>query len=90
MAVSSSPADEHKRAAEKLGLRFPVLSDPEGKAIGAYGLVHPDALPFAEFPIARPAVFLLDGSGTIRERFLTENWRVRARPEQLLAMLDRL
>lgn len=33
---------------------------------------------------ARPAEFLVDKSGVVRWRNLTEDYRVRARPEQLL------
>jgi hypothetical protein len=33
---------------------------------------------------ARPAEFLLDSTGVVRWRNLTENMFVRARPEQLL------
>ena len=73
--------------AEKLGIRFPVLSDAAGDAMRAYGLLHPHALPFAEFPVARPAVFIIDPEGVVRRRYLTPNWRVRERPEHLLAEL---
>ena len=34
--------------------------------------------------IARPAEFLLDSSGTVRWRMVTENFFVIARPEQVL------
>ena len=34
--------------------------------------------------IARPAEYLLDASGTIRWLNLTEDYRVRARPEQII------
>ena len=34
--------------------------------------------------IARPAEFLVDSSGIVRWRMLTENYWVRARPEQIL------
>jgi peroxiredoxin len=91
LAVSSSSPDEHKKVAEKIGARFPILSDAEGKAMRAYGLLHEDALKPASFdsPVARPAEFVIDGEGVIRARFLTDNWRVRARPEQLLEALER-
>lgn len=34
--------------------------------------------------MARPAEFLLDRSGMVRWRNLTEDYRVRARPEEIL------
>ena len=39
---------------------------------------------FSSFSVARPAEFLLDSSGTIRWMNLTDDIRVRARPEQML------
>lgn len=89
VAVSSSSVEDHRALAEGLGARFPILSDREGKAMRAYGVFHPDAMPGDKFPVARPAVLLLDGAGIVRERFLTDNWRVRARPENLLRALPR-
>ena len=34
--------------------------------------------------VARPAEFLLDRTGTVRWRNLTEDYRVRARPAEIL------
>ena len=89
VAVSSSPVEEHRALAERLGASFPLLSDREGTAMRAYGLYHPHAMPGDRFPVARPAVLLLDGAGVVRKRFLTDNWRVRTRPEELLESLPR-
>ncbi len=73
---------------EKLGLEFPVLSDPSAEVISAYGVLHPGG-GMGGGDIARPAEFLVGSDGTIRWRQLTENWRVRARPEQILEVLGR-
>jgi peroxiredoxin len=40
--------------------------------------------------IARPAEFLVDAAGTIRWVNLTDDIRVRARPESVLTALNRL
>jgi hypothetical protein len=37
--------------------------------------------------IARPAIFILDREGRVAWRELTDNWRVRARPDRLLEEL---
>lgn len=89
MAVSSSGVDDHRKVAEKIEAGFPILADPDGEVIRTYDLFHPDALPFTGIPVARPAVFLLDGEGVVRARFLTENWRIRQRAETLLEALER-
>jgi hypothetical protein len=40
--------------------------------------------------IARPAEFLIDSSGTVRWINLTENYWIRARPEQVLEVANQL
>jgi len=90
VAISSSSVENHKSLAERIGASFPILSDPEGKTIRQYGLLHPGALPGFDLPVSRPAEILLDENGIVRQRFLTENWRIRARPERLLEMLKKL
>ena len=84
VAISSSSPEKHKA----MGLGFPMLTDDNGAAIRAYGVHHPDALPFSKMQVARPAELILDESRIVRKRFITENWRVRERPERLLSELD--
>lgn len=68
---------------QKAGYTFTFLSDPKLEAIRRYDLVHAgQGVNGAD--VARPAEFLLDSSGTIRWRMMTENLFVRARPEQVL------
>ncbi len=69
--------------AKKAGYTFPILSDPDGAVIRQYGLTHKGA-GIGGADVARPAEFLLDRSGTIRWRNLTDDYRVRARVEQML------
>jgi len=49
-------------------------------------LVHENGKPGGG-AIARPAVFLVEPDGTISWRRLTDNWRVRVRPEDVLEAL---
>ena len=76
---------------QKAGYTFTFLSDPKLEAIRRYDLVHASDYPTLPAisgkpgaDIARPAEFLIDSSGTIRWRMVTENNFVRARPEQVL------
>jgi len=62
---------------------FTFLSDPKAEAIRRYDLVHAGAGEGGR-DIARPAEFLVDSTGTVRWVNLTENYWVRARPEQIL------
>ena len=68
---------------QKAGYTFTFLSDPRLEAIRRYDLVHAgQGVNGAD--VARPAEFLVDPSGTIRWRMMTENLFVRARAEQVL------
>lgn len=83
MAISVDPPERSRELARKAGYTFPVLSDPKAEAIERYDLVHAQAGIDGQ-DMARPAEFLLDRSGTVRWVNLTENYWVRARPEQVI------
>ena len=65
------------------GYTFPFLSDPNAEAIKRWDLLH-EGQGTNGGGIARPAEFLLDSEGVVRWVNLTENYLVRARPEQIL------
>jgi peroxiredoxin len=67
----------------KAGYTYTFLSDPNAEVIRRYDILHRAAGPNGQ-DIARPAEYLLDASGTIRWLNLTEDYRVRARPEQII------
>ena len=65
IAISSDTPKEAKRAAEESKARFPVLSDPELKAIAPYNTVDP-----LFRRDARPVTYVIDKAGIIRWKFL--------------------
>lgn len=67
----------------KAGYTFTFLSDPNAEMISRYDLVHKGAGINGQ-DIARPAEFLIDSSGAVRWLNVTQNYWVRARPEQIL------
>ena len=67
----------------KTGYTYTFLSDPKLEVIRRYDLVH-EGQGENGVGVARPAEFLIDPSGTIRWRLVTENLFVRARPEEVL------
>lgn len=75
--------EESRDLCQKAGYTFAFLSDPKLDAISHYDLVHKGQGENGR-DIARPAEFLVDSSGIVRWRMLTENYWVRARPEQIL------
>jgi peroxiredoxin len=82
VAISVDAPEVSRDLARKAGYTFPLLSDPKAEAIRRYDLVHAGA-GVDGGDIARPAEFLVDASGTVRWLNLTENYWVRARPEQI-------
>ena len=86
LAISVDTNEESALLAERLGLEFPILSDVQEEVIRTWGLVHENGKPGGG-AIARPAVVLVEPDGTISWRRLTDDYRVRVRPEDILEAL---
>jgi len=84
VAISVDTPEQSRDLAHKAGYTFPLLSDRGALVIRRYGIVHPKA-GVAGADIARPAEFLVDRNGIVRWRNLTGDFRVRARPDEILA-----
>ena len=82
IVVSADSVEDNRRLAQKKGFEFHLLSDPEFTVIDRFGLRHINGGLYGD--IARPAVFVADKNGQIKWRHLTDNWRVRVRPETIL------
>ena len=89
VAISVDAPEVNRPHREKLGLTFPLLSDPNAEVIRRYDLLHEKAAPDGA-NIARPAEFLVDPTGTVRWVNLTESYTVRARPDEVLKAFDAL
>jgi len=85
LAISPESVEQNDEVVGWLGLDFPILSDGELVATDAFGLRHSGAAPGGG-DIPRPATYIIEG-GTTRWRDLTDNWRIRPRPDDLLAAL---
>jgi len=72
-----------------MGFTYPFLSDQKAEVTRRYDLLHSGA-GRSGADVARPAEFLLDASGTVRWVNLTESLTVRARPQEVLRVLDGL
>jgi peroxiredoxin len=88
-AISVDSNEESRKLCQSQGYSFLFLSDPQAEVIRRYGVLHPGAGEGGR-DIARPAEFLIDASGAVRWVNLTEDIRVRARPQMVLRELDRL
>ena len=84
MGISvDKPEETRKHMVQEAGYPFTFLSDPKLDTINRYDLVHLKELASGK-DIARPAEFLIDPSGIVRWRMVTENFFKIARPEQVL------
>lgn len=86
LAISVDPVERNAEVAERYAPGLRVLSDEELAAIDAFGLRHVGG--GLEGDIARPATYILAPDGSVVWRDLTENWRVRPRPDQLLEVIS--
>ena len=75
--------EQSRKLLQDAGYTFTFLSDAKLDASTRYDLIHKSGGENGQ-DIARPAEFLIDSSGVVRWRMLTENYWVRARPEQVL------
>ncbi len=89
VAISVDPPDVSRNLSRKRGYTFPILSDPDATAIRRYHVLHPAAGP-DEHDIARPAEFLVDRGKVVRWTNFTEDIRVRARADEMLAAAGNL
>lgn len=60
VAVVVDPVERNRAMVDKLGLGFPILSDPDGQ-----GLIRPLGVWNDDRGIARPATFVVAPDGTI-------------------------
>ena len=89
VAISVDSPEVSRDLRQQAGYTFPFLSDPKAEAIRRYDLLHAGAGIEGQ-DVARPAEFLVDSTGTVRWVNLTENYWVRARPEQVLEVANTL
>jgi len=84
VAISVDKPEESRDLMRKAHYTFTLLSDPNAGVIRRYDILHKGA-GMGGHDVARPAEFLVDRGGVVRWRNLTEDLRVRARPEAMLA-----
>ena len=81
------PVEQNAEVVKQLGLSYRILADVDRRVIAAYDLHHP-AGPSGD--IARSATFVIDKDGVVRWRDLTQNYRIRPRPEEVVAQVAKL
>jgi peroxiredoxin len=89
VAISVDAPEVSRNLASKAGYTFPILSDPQAETSRRYNLLHKGGGPESS-DIARPAEFLVDFSGTVRWTNFTEDVRIRAKADEMLAAVREL
>jgi len=84
ISVTSDKKDILEETATRLDLSFPIVADPDLQITILYGVLHP-----IQF-LPRPAVFVIDQTGTIRYRYIGESVHDRPPAETLLDVLKHL
>ena len=89
VAISVDAPEVSRDLVHKAGYTFLILSDPDTTVIRQYHLLHPGGAQ-DQHDIARPAEFLVDSSKMVRWTNFTEDIRVRARADEMLAAAQQL
>ena len=87
IAISVDSPSDSEDLRHSQGYTFPILSDANEEVIRRWDLVHVHGRRDGA-DISRPAEFLIDSSGKVRWVNLTDDFVVRARPQQALAAFD--
>ena len=88
MAISVDSPEDSENLRRSQGYTFPILSDAHENVIRRWDLVHLHGRRDGA-DISRPAEFLIDPSGKVRWVDLTEDFVVRARPEEAFDAMNK-
>ncbi len=88
LGVSKDSVESHRRFAEKLGLRFLILADPETEVISTYGAWGKKKLYGKEYEGTIRSTVLIDLEGRVAR--VWPKARVKGHAEAVLAELERL
>ncbi len=89
VAISVDSPQQSSDLRKKASYTFTFLSDPKAEAIRRYALLHVGGGPDGH-DISRPAEFLVDSNGVVRWTNFTEDVRVRAHAEEMLAAVKNI
>jgi peroxiredoxin Q/BCP len=85
LGVSADSSESHRKFKEKQGLNFPLLSDPDRKAIEAYGVWQEKSLYGRKFMGIVRSTFIIDMNGLVKQVF--PKVKVAGHVDEVLAAL---
>ena len=88
MTIVAQRSEAVRRYIEETGLPFNILVDESRDVLKAYGVWQ--RLGLDAWNIARPALFLIDSSGSIRYSFVADSQEEFPSHDEILKALDEL
>ncbi len=88
VGISPEPTATSLALAEQLGLKFLLLSDPDGRVIDRYGTRNGFLTGRSVLP--HPSVFIIGPGGDIRFRSIDRNYKKRTTMRTIFSVLDEL
>jgi peroxiredoxin len=85
IGVSPDSPEQNAELAQDLGLEFPLMSDNGLAWTRRFGIVF-EAERRGRLPV--PAVYLVDGEGTVQFHYVHPNYRVRLDPDLLVVAAE--
>jgi glutaredoxin-dependent peroxiredoxin len=86
VAIVAQKGEAVRRYVEETGLAFDILIDETRTVAKSYGVWH--AWGLDAYNIARPAVFLIDRSGTIRYSYIAKRQDQYPSPDEIERAID--
>lgn len=92
--ISPQPQEKSRELAQQLGVSFDFLSDPGNDAAKKLGIVNESGLPLGfgmfgyDADTPKPTAFVLDEKGKVVYADLTNNFRVRPLPSEILKAVE--
>ena len=86
-AVSIDTPEVNRALRERVGAGYTFLSDPDATVLDRLNIRHHTPNPSGK-DIAIPTQILVDKAGIVRWVYQPSNYRIRARPETVLAVLE--
>jgi peroxiredoxin len=91
--ISPQAHDKSRRFANRTGMNADFLVDKDNRAAAKLGIVHKNGLPMGlqvlgyDTDVPKPTVFVIDENGKVVFADLTENYRLRPLPSDILKAL---
>lgn len=91
--ISPQSHEKSRKHAQRLGMDYDFLVDVNNEAAKILGILHTDGLPKGfevlgfDMDVPKPTTFVLNEAGKVVYVDLTENYRVRPRPEDIFEAL---